>query len=213
MPVQSYLKVLTLTLPFRWAMECLQTPTNAKVNAYGPLCLGLHDRDQCYSVRSSLGCSICRHMVVACLSRFVQNCMSPVLQTSCQPVAAARMLCLRHAAWYVSVTLACTFIYIERERERERERDSHVSVPLAHMYHKCRGTASMTLFLFAGFPEWSEVMTGWGNKMLAAVHTVAHMAAIGFGLPPHAFTERMLHGPHLLAPTGMSTTAFICPLA
>ena len=45
-------------------------------------------------------------------------------------------------------------------------------------------------------------MTGWGDKMLAAVHTVAHMAAIGFGLPPGAFTERMALGPHLLAPTG-----------
>lgn len=46
-------------------------------------------------------------------------------------------------------------------------------------------------------------MTTWGNKMLAAVHTVAQMAAVGFGLPPDAFTERMAYGPHLLAPTGI----------
>lgn len=45
-------------------------------------------------------------------------------------------------------------------------------------------------------------MTTWGNKMLAAVHTVAQMAAVGFGLPADAFTERMAYGPHLLAPTG-----------
>ena len=45
-------------------------------------------------------------------------------------------------------------------------------------------------------------MTTWGNKMLAAVHTVSQMAAVGFGLPADAFTERMAYGPHLLAPTG-----------
>ncbi|DBB09053.1 TPA: hypothetical protein ACH3X3_007676 [Trebouxia sp. C0006] len=54
----------------------------------------------------------------------------------------------------------------------------------------------------ADFPEWAEVMTTWGDKMLAAVHTVAQMSAVGFGLPAGAFTERMAHGPHLLAPTG-----------
>lgn len=46
------------------------------------------------------------------------------------------------------------------------------------------------------------VMTTWGNKMLAAVHTVSQMAAVGFGLPADAFTQRMAYGPHLLAPTG-----------
>lgn len=45
-------------------------------------------------------------------------------------------------------------------------------------------------------------MTIWGNKMLAAVHTVSQMAAVGFGLPADAFTQRMAYGPHLLAPTG-----------
>lgn len=64
--------------------------------------------------------------------------------------------------------------------------------------------ADTMLRLFADFPEWAEVMTAWGDKMLAAVHTVAQMSAIGFDLPAGAFTERMAHGPHLLAPTGDS---------
>jgi len=64
--------------------------------------------------------------------------------------------------------------------------------------------ADTTLHTSADFPEWAEVMTTWGDKMLAAVHTVAQMSAVGFGLPAGAFTERMAHGPHLLAPTGES---------
>ena len=60
--------------------------------------------------------------------------------------------------------------------------------------------------LITGFPEWPEVMTAWGNKMLEAVHTVAEMAAVGFDLPSCAFTERMAFGPHLLAPTGVQLT-------
>ncbi len=59
-----------------------------------------------------------------------------------------------------------------------------------------------SLCFLAEFSEWPEVMTTWGNKMLAAVHTVSQMAAIGFGLPAGAFTDRMANGPHLLAPTG-----------
>eukprot|EP00898_Chlorokybus_atmophyticus_P006771 jgi/Chlat1/7095/Chrsp57S09122 len=54
----------------------------------------------------------------------------------------------------------------------------------------------------AGFPEWSSIMDGWGNKMIAAVETVAEMTAIGFGLDATAFTSVMKLGPHLLAPTG-----------
>lgn len=38
--------------------------------------------------------------------------------------------------------------------------------------------------------------------MLEAVHVVAEMAAIGFKLPVNTFTDYMLQGPHLLAPTG-----------
>lgn len=98
----------------------------------------------------------------------------------------------------------------------------------------------------AAFPEWRQVMDGWGGegashlglmrpvwniaslccrrlapqtlrllpdtllpfypgtgKMLGAVGTVAEMAARGFGLEPDAFTSRMAHAPHLLAPTGV----------
>jgi len=76
--------------------------------------------------------------------------------------------------------------------------------------HLCQVTncmhADTTLHNFADFPEWAEVMTTWGDKMLAAVHTVAQMSAVGFGLPAGAFTERMAHGPHLLAPTGDSSS-------
>lgn len=55
-------------------------------------------------------------------------------------------------------------------------------------------------------------MTTWGNKMLAAVHTVSQMAAVGFGLPADAFTERMAYGPHLLAPTGTRTHKLLLPM-
>jgi isopenicillin N synthase-like dioxygenase len=45
-------------------------------------------------------------------------------------------------------------------------------------------------------------MDGWGERMVDCVTTVAHMAALGFGLPGDAFTALMAGGPHLLAPTG-----------
>lgn len=51
-------------------------------------------------------------------------------------------------------------------------------------------------------PEWKEVMDMWGNKMLAALHTLAGMAAEGLDLPPTSFQDMMKAGPHLLAPTG-----------
>lgn len=53
----------------------------------------------------------------------------------------------------------------------------------------------------AAFPDWAERMDKWGNLMLQACFTAAEMAAHGFGLPDHAFTELMNLGPHLLAPT------------
>lgn len=53
-----------------------------------------------------------------------------------------------------------------------------------------------------GFPEWSEVMDMWGNKMLATLHEIAGMAAEGFGLKKDTFHKAMRFGPHLLAPTG-----------
>eukprot|EP01041_Mallomonas_annulata_P008416 gene8416-17342_t len=53
-----------------------------------------------------------------------------------------------------------------------------------------------------GFPQWSEVMDMWGQKMLDALTTLSAMIAIGFDLPEDSFTSRMQCGPHLLAPTG-----------
>lgn len=52
------------------------------------------------------------------------------------------------------------------------------------------------------FPNWSTVMDDWGYKLLAAAHTVAKMAAKGFGMPENTFTDMMVNGPHILAPTG-----------
>jgi len=52
------------------------------------------------------------------------------------------------------------------------------------------------------FPEWSETMNMWGNKMMDAINGLSEMMAVGFGLPDDAFTSRMKTGPHLLAPTG-----------
>ncbi|CAM9868457.1 unnamed protein product, partial [Phaeothamnion confervicola] len=53
-----------------------------------------------------------------------------------------------------------------------------------------------------GFPEWASVMDRWGEKLLAALNTVADMAADGLGLPAGSLSERMRDAPHLLAPTG-----------
>ncbi|CAM5999739.1 unnamed protein product, partial [Sphagnum balticum] len=58
------------------------------------------------------------------------------------------------------------------------------------------------------FPEWSQVMDMWGNKMLEALTVFAEMAAVGFNLPANAFTLRMEYGPHLLAPTGSDFNKF-----
>ncbi|KAG0569278.1 hypothetical protein KC19_6G079500 [Ceratodon purpureus] len=58
------------------------------------------------------------------------------------------------------------------------------------------------------FPEWVDVMNGWGHKMIAAVEVVAEMAALGFGLPKTAFTSLMKQGPHLLAPTGSDLSKY-----
>lgn len=54
----------------------------------------------------------------------------------------------------------------------------------------------------AAFPQWSDVMNGWGSSMMNAIHAVAEMAALGFGLQQDTFTSMMKNGPHLLAPTG-----------
>ncbi|CAK0743882.1 hypothetical protein CVIRNUC_001504 [Coccomyxa viridis] len=63
----------------------------------------------------------------------------------------------------------------------------------------------------AAFPEWREVMDGWGEKMLATVSTVAEAVAMGLGLDKNAFSSRMRMGPHLLAPTGVDVDRFSTP--
>eukprot|EP00736_Rhodelphis_marinus_P005228 Rmarinus@m.20228 len=60
----------------------------------------------------------------------------------------------------------------------------------------------------AAFPEWSEVMNMWGEKMLGAVTLAAQMAAVGFDMPYDAFSSRMKSAPHLLAPTGSNLNKF-----
>jgi hypothetical protein len=50
-------------------------------------------------------------------------------------------------------------------------------------------------------------MDSWGSKLVATVDAVAAMAAVGFGLPQTAFRDRMVRGPHLLAPTGSDLAA------
>jgi isopenicillin N synthase-like dioxygenase len=52
------------------------------------------------------------------------------------------------------------------------------------------------------FPQWTEVMNMWGDKMKDACFTLAEMAAVGFNMESDSFTKRMLYGGHLLAPTG-----------
>lgn len=71
-----------------------------------------------------------------------------------------------------------------------------------------RQPTTWSLSYFQGFPEWCEVMNSWGGKMVSAVQTVAEMAAVGYGLPPDAFTSLMNLGPHLLAPTGADLHEF-----
>lgn len=58
-------------------------------------------------------------------------------------------------------------------------------------------------YVRAGFSDWAEVMDGWGSRMLAALQSVAKLAAEGLGLVPTAFSERMAFGPHLVPPTGV----------
>lgn len=50
--------------------------------------------------------------------------------------------------------------------------------------------------------EWASTLDDFGGRMLRTVETVAEMLAIGLGLPAHTFRDKMLRGPHLLAPTG-----------
>jgi len=58
------------------------------------------------------------------------------------------------------------------------------------------------------FPEWSSSMDRWGYQMMASVHTVAEMLAVGLDLPLDTFTKILEKGPHLLAPTGSDLGRF-----
>ena len=60
----------------------------------------------------------------------------------------------------------------------------------------------------AAFPGWASAMDSWGAALLDAARGAAELAAIGFGLPRGAFTERMAGGPHLLAPTASDFAKF-----
>ena len=53
-----------------------------------------------------------------------------------------------------------------------------------------------------GFPNWTAVMDKWGNKLNGATFTLAEMAAIGMGVARNTFSDKMIGGSHLLAPTG-----------
>eukprot|EP00871_Galdieria_phlegrea_P004508 jgi/Galph1/5058/GphlegSOOS_G3696.1 len=58
------------------------------------------------------------------------------------------------------------------------------------------------------FPEWSQVMNSWGEKLIAAGYTIAEMLAIGLNLSPDAFTNLLRNGSHLLAPTGVDLSIY-----
>jgi isopenicillin N synthase-like dioxygenase len=52
-----------------------------------------------------------------------------------------------------------------------------------------------------GFPEWIDTLNRWGNKLLICAFTLAEMLEVGLDLPKGSFTNLMVNGPHLLAPT------------
>jgi len=52
-----------------------------------------------------------------------------------------------------------------------------------------------------GFPEWIDTLDRWGNKLLDSAFTLAEMIAVGLDLPKNSFTDLLVDGPHLLAPT------------
>jgi len=58
------------------------------------------------------------------------------------------------------------------------------------------------------FPQWSNVMNGWGTKLHSAMVTVSEMLAVGLKLPKNSFSDLTDKGPHLLAPTGSDLVRF-----
>ena len=59
-----------------------------------------------------------------------------------------------------------------------------------------------------GFPTFKDTMETWGKSMLQTVETVATLLAIGYGLQQDTFTDMLLDGRHLLAPTGINLTLY-----
>ena len=51
-------------------------------------------------------------------------------------------------------------------------------------------------------PGFYHTMDEWGKLLLATGETVSEMLSIGLGLEKNTFTDYMVEGPHLLAPTG-----------
>lgn len=52
------------------------------------------------------------------------------------------------------------------------------------------------------FPELGEIMENWGRNLFNCVMTVSEMAALGFDLPKDIFSQKLLTGHNLVAPTG-----------
>jgi len=55
---------------------------------------------------------------------------------------------------------------------------------------------------------WAHTMNTWGNKLFDSVWDISGALARGLELPENSFQERMLRGPHLLAPTGTDLKRF-----
>jgi len=51
-------------------------------------------------------------------------------------------------------------------------------------------------------------MNGWGTAMLDAISTASSMLAIGLGWPANTITDKLIYGPHLLAPTASNLIKF-----
>jgi isopenicillin N synthase-like dioxygenase len=61
------------------------------------------------------------------------------------------------------------------------------------------------------FPEWYDVTGAWSTNMMATVHTLLEMAALGFGERADLFNGFLEYGPHLLAPTGSNLAKYGAP--
>ena len=84
----------------------------------------------------------------------------------------------------------------------------HILPPQYRFHDRSAVTVLSCLQVPPEFPEWTETMDMWGEKMLEALQVLAGMAATGLGLEPTAFQDMMHCGPHLLAPTGSDFSKF-----